>query len=112
MTFIDCDPQRPTSYEYYNPMTGQAPFFRGVDDYMHSWIVDLLIKYAAGVQPDEDKIVIDPLPFGLKHFTLNNVTVKGHTLKVAWKQDAGLKVWLDGKLVAQRKQLEQVEIKT
>lgn len=110
LMFIDRDPQRPTSCEYYNPLTGQAPFFRGVDDYMHSWVVDLIIKYVAGVQPDEDKIVIDPLPFGLQHFTLDNVFVRGHILKVAWKRGVGLKVWLDGQLVVERKRLERVEI--
>jgi hypothetical protein len=110
MTFLDGDPQRPTSYEYYNPLTGRAPFFRGVDDYMHSWVVDLIIKYVAGVQPDEDNVVIDPLPFGLQQFTLDNVTVKGHALKVAWKQSEGFKVWLDGKVRAERKRLERIEI--
>ncbi len=88
MLFLDGDLERPSSYEYYNPFTGQAPFFRGTEDYMHSWIVDLIIKYVAGVQPgDEGQVKIRPLPFNLDYFTLDRVKIAGHTLKVTWRKD-------------------------
>jgi hypothetical protein len=88
MPFLDGDVERPSSYEYYNPFTGQAPFFRGTEDYMHSWIVDLIIKYVAGVQPGEDgRVQIRPLPFELDYFTLDRVKIAGQNLKVTWRKD-------------------------
>ncbi len=103
MLFVDGDPQRPTSYEYYNPVTGQAPFFRGTDDYMHSWIVDLIIRYVAGLQPqDGNEIVIDPLPLRLSDVVLKNVFVKGHRLSLEYHREGarkGLRVEVDGRVV-------------
>jgi len=88
MLFLDGDLERPSSYEYYNPFTGQAPFFRGTEDYMHSWIVDLIIKYVVGVQPGENnQIVIRPLPFELDYFTLDRLKIAGHNLKITWRKD-------------------------
>jgi hypothetical protein len=85
MLFIDRDLERPTSYEYYNPITGQPPLFRGVDDYMHSWIIDLIIKYVVGLRPSTDRsIVVQPLQFGLKRFSLSNCVVAGRTVEVIW----------------------------
>lgn len=115
MLFIEGDIERPSSYEYYNPLTGQAPFFRGTEDYMHSWIVDLIIKYVAGVQPEDNgRVRIQPLPFNLDYFTLDKVRISGHELKVNWRKGTnivqpgwsdqppvGLTVWVDGQQTVQ-----------
>jgi hypothetical protein len=127
MLFLDGDLERPSSYEYYNPVTGQAPFFRGTEDYMHSWIVDLIIKYVVGVQPGDDgRLLIRPLPFNLDHFTLDRLKVSGHWLKITWRKSSGvtgqafnapdnnpvgLTVWVDGERVANNSTLEPLEIK-
>jgi len=63
LMFHNGDPQRPNSYEHYDPVTGVPSLYRGYDDYMHSWIVDLILRYAVGVQPGSDEI--DPLPLGV-----------------------------------------------
>ncbi len=131
MLFLDGDIERPSSYEYYNPFTGQAPFFRGTEDYMHSWIADLIIKYVVGVQPqDKGKIMLRPLPFNLDYFTLDRLKIAGHWLKISWRKDVntpvnplrregrgdvpaapvGLAVWVDGELVEQRPNLQPLEI--
>ncbi|MBX3119441.1 MAG: hypothetical protein KF784_10270 [Fimbriimonadaceae bacterium] len=60
MMFHEGDPDRPNSYEHYDPLTGQASVYRGYDDYMHSWIVDLILRHAVGYQPDTKSF--DPLP--------------------------------------------------
>ena len=44
MMFTDGDPGRPNSFEHYNPYTGRACHFRGIDDYQHSWVLDLLAR--------------------------------------------------------------------
>ncbi len=127
MLFLDDDLERPSSYEYYNPITGQAPYFRGTEDYMHSFIVDIIIKYVVGVQPDDEgRVRIRPLPFNLDYFTLDRLKVGGHWLKITWRKSAslteqalnkpdyapvGLTVWVDGERVANNPTLEPLEIK-
>ncbi len=63
LMFHEDDPARPNSYEHYDPITGTPSLYRGYDDYMHSWIVDLILRHAVGVIPGEDHI--DPLPLGI-----------------------------------------------
>lgn len=64
LMFHDGDPARPNSYEHYDPFTGTPSLYRGYDDYMHSWIVDLIMRHAVGVKPGEDDV--DPLPLGVE----------------------------------------------
>ena len=111
MMFLDQDLDRPNCYEHYNPFTGMPCLYRGVDDYQHSWVVDLIIKYVAGVQPQPTPtLVVDPLPFGIQEFTLDRVRYKGHWAKVTWSEKGGLRVLLDGKQMARRPHLERVEV--
>ncbi|HVL39084.1 MAG TPA: hypothetical protein VM328_06805 [Fimbriimonadaceae bacterium] len=62
LLFHDGDFARPCCYEHYNPFDGTPALYRGYDDYMHSWIVDLILRHAVGVQPGTDDV--DPLPLG------------------------------------------------
>jgi hypothetical protein len=111
MMFFDQDLDRPNCYEHYNPFTGMPCLYRGVDDYQHSWVADLIIKYVAGIQPQRAAtLVVDPLPFGLKEFTLDRVWYKGHWAKVTWSEKGGLRVFLDGKQVARTPHLERLEV--
>ncbi|HSI72174.1 MAG TPA: hypothetical protein VK934_03280, partial [Fimbriimonas sp.] len=59
LMFHEGDPARPNSYEHYDPITGVPALYRGYDDYMHSWIVDLILRHAVGVEPGQDEV--DPL---------------------------------------------------
>ena len=68
MMFFDGDPARPNCFEHYHPYSGLPSLYRGVDDYMHSWVNDLIIRYVCGVRPEGDRIVVDPFPFGLRSF--------------------------------------------
>jgi hypothetical protein len=76
MLFHDGDPTRPCCFEHYNPITGTPALYRGYDDYMHSWVVDLILRHAVGVLPDGSIAsvgaiylpggwAIDPLPIGV-----------------------------------------------
>lgn len=118
MLFIEGDVNKPSSYEYYNPFNGKPPYFRGTDDYMHSWINDLIHKYVVGLQPmDNSRIVIDPLPFDLEYFSLKNVLVKGRMIKILWRKkqtaavDKGLYIFVDGKLIKHLDNLKRYEFK-
>ena len=85
MLYTDRDLSRPTSFEYYNPVTSQAPFFRATDDYMHSYIIDLILRHVVGLQLQPDgELLIQPLQFGLSHFSLENGVVAGRPLRVRW----------------------------
>ncbi len=100
MMFFDGDVRRPNSFEHYNPLTGQPSLYRGVDDYQHSWLVDLIVKYVAGVRPGEGSVVIDPFPFGLDWFTIGELFIRGRRLRIEMKNGL-VTVELDGKRVAQ-----------
>ncbi|HLG74260.1 MAG TPA: hypothetical protein VK009_27885 [Chloroflexota bacterium] len=100
LMFFDGDLGRPNCFEHYNPLTGQPSTYRGIDDYQHSWVVDLLVRYLAGVQPDVDgTLTIDPLPFDLGSFRLTNLRVRGRELTVCWDAGSGFEVLLDSQEV-------------
>ncbi len=67
MMFHEGDLARPNCYEHYNPRTGHACVFRGIDDYQHSWVLDLLARGVTGVEPTAAALRIHPLPMGLEH---------------------------------------------
>jgi hypothetical protein len=78
MMFHEGDIERPNCYEHYNPETGQPSLYRGFDDYQHSWVNDLIIKYVVGFRPTGgDAFVIDPLPFGLKSLRISGLPFRG-----------------------------------
>jgi glycogen debranching enzyme len=117
MMFHDRDVNRPNCYEHYNPHTGQPSEYRGYDDYQHSWVVDLIIKHVVGLLPqDDDTLVVDPLPFGLDEFTLDNVKYRGHDVRIVWRahqsdgEPIGLTVYVDGKQAAHSDMTESLKI--
>ena len=82
MMFTDGDPSRPNCFEHYNPHTGRACHFRGIDDYQHSWILDLLARGFAGLHVDAAGVEVRPLPDGPARVSLGPVTARGRTLSV------------------------------
>jgi hypothetical protein len=102
------DPRRPTAFEHYNPDTGVPSRYRGFDDYMHSWIVDLIVKYVAGVQPLADGVRIDPFPFDTP-FSLRGVHVRGRAIDVSW-DGASFEVRVDGGVVHRGTEPERVDL--
>ena len=110
LMFFDGDPARPNCFEHYNPLTGQASTYRGIDDYQHSWVADLLIRYLAGIQPGAGgSLIVDPLPFEVASFSLSNVIVRGRRLAVGWDAaSAGFEVFVDGRPAHQSAEREKV----
>jgi len=96
------DLTRPNCFEHYHPYDGTACEYRGIDDYMHSWVADLVLKYAAGVRFTDGKLVVDPMPFGLDWFVLKDCRVAGRRIDVCWNRTLdggearGFSVLLDG----------------
>ena len=82
MMFTDGDPSRPNCFEHYHPHTGRACHFRGIDDYQHSWILDLLARGFAGLHVDASGIEVRPLPNGPARVSLGPVVARGRTVCV------------------------------
>ncbi len=95
MMFSRGDPGRPNCFEHYNPFTGEPSMYRGIDDYQHSWVNDLIIRYVAGVRPTETRLIVDPFEFDLASFVLDDLLIQGHRVKVE-RRKSDFKVWLDG----------------
>lgn len=82
MMFTDGDPGRPNCFEHYNPYTARACHFRGIDDYQHSWVLDLLARGIAGLHIDAGGVEVWPLPHDLPRVTLGTVRARGHAVSV------------------------------
>ena len=82
MMFTDGDPSRPNCFEHYNPHTGRACHFRGIDDYQHSWVLDLLARGFAGLHVDASGLEVQPLPNGPTRVSLGPVIARGRTVCV------------------------------
>ena len=95
MMFTDGDPRRPNCFEHYNPFTGRACHFRGIDDYQHSWVLDLLARGIAGLHVDAEGVEVRPLPHGLAHVSMGPVAARGRTVHVALDEDHAV-VTVDG----------------
>ena len=87
MLFTDGDPARPNSYEHYSPFSGRPCLYRGLDDYQHSWINDLVIRYIAGFRPDAEGFVVDPFPFDVGFLRLSRVPFRGRTVSVELEEE-------------------------
>ena len=83
MMFHDGDIDRPNCYEHYNPITGKPCVFRGINDYQHSTVVDLIIKHIAGFKPQPDGTYkVEPLAEEFDRITLLNVPFRGRFVDI------------------------------
>lgn len=101
MMFHDGDPARPNCYEHYNPETGRPSLYRGFDDYQHSWVNDLIVRYVAGFRPLEGaSFVVDPFPFGLESLRLSRLPFRDRRIEIEVEREA-FAVRLDGSLLGE-----------
>ncbi|WP_221032387.1 MGH1-like glycoside hydrolase domain-containing protein [Actomonas aquatica] len=108
--------------EYQDEVSGQWLKGRHPRSYWynHSTYADLLISGVVGLRPREDNVLeIDPLlPAGTwTWFCLDNVRYRGRDITILWDRDgtkfgrgAGLRVWVDGREVAQADELSKLEV--
>ncbi|MGQ0649544.1 MAG: MGH1-like glycoside hydrolase domain-containing protein [Gemmatimonadaceae bacterium] len=87
MMFHDGDLERANCFEHYNPFTGAASEYRGIDDYQHSWVADLIIRFCAGLQITRQAIIVDPLPLDVESFELRGVRVDDREVSVRLDSD-------------------------
>lgn len=89
--------------------------------YNHSTFNDLMITGIVGLRPQEDgSIVVNPLMPQDKwdYFCLDGVNYRGHILTIIWDKDgqryyqgSGLTLMVDGKVVANRKDIGKLTYK-
>jgi hypothetical protein len=83
MTF-DARSDRPNCFEHYHPINGRASIYRGIDDYQHSWINDLIVSHLLGVLPHgETGLTVHPLPLGVESARIERLAVAGHRVDVS-----------------------------
>jgi hypothetical protein len=83
MMSFDGHGKRPNCFEHYHPYSGRGSVYRGIDDYQHSWVNDLLVRHLAGVLPRGDAgIAVDPFPFGVSA-ALAGLRISGRRVDVA-----------------------------
>jgi len=97
MMFYNSDPERPNCFEHYNPYSGKECIYRGIDDYQHSWINDLIFKYIVGIDIKEDKVFIDPLPSSLKDYRCK-VFIRGHELEIVYQEGEEYLIKVDSQM--------------
>ena len=88
--------------------------------YNHSTFNDLMITGICGLRPQTDgSIVVNPLLPQDKwdYFCLDGVSYRGHRLTIIWDKDGqryhqgtGLTLMMDGKIVANRKDIGKIEL--
>ncbi len=101
---------RPNSYEHYDPFTGAPSLYRGIDDYQHSWVNDLLVRVVAGLRPHPSGgLRLHPRPAGLRRFRLRGAPWRGRRVDVEW-DGRSLIARLDGRLAARRRGLGPLEV--
>ena len=86
-------------------------------DYNHSYWIDLVVTVVAGVDVEEDRIIVDPLRLGLKWFRLDNLRIRGHRYTVSWSEGKdraeapkGFRILRAGEKIYGGDTLEKVEI--
>ncbi|MBB5790504.1 MGH1-like glycoside hydrolase domain-containing protein [Jiangella mangrovi] len=92
--FQQRDGRTPYLVEHYDSETGEP--ISDEADYLHSYLIDLVVRYVAGIEAEADSVVVDPLDVGLDWFALTGVRVAGHTVDVAYDHERGLRVSVDG----------------
>lgn len=96
MMSFNGDPARPNCFEHYHPVSGRGSVYRGIDDYQHSWVNDLLARHVAGILPQgATGVVVDPLPFG-EQVELTGARLAGHEVSVR-VGDGRFSVRIDGR---------------
>lgn len=78
------DPDRPNSFEHYHPYTGRGSRYRGINDYQHSWVNDLIVQHLLGVLPHgATGVTVHPLSLGVRRALADGLPVAGHRLRIA-----------------------------
>ncbi|HVX43264.1 MAG TPA: hypothetical protein VHC49_05250 [Mycobacteriales bacterium] len=88
------DGRTPYLVEHYDSLTGEP--ISDESDYLHSYLIDLVIRYVAGLRIEGGSIVVEPVDIGLDHFELSDVPVGGHRVTVTYRRGGDTRLIVDG----------------
>lgn len=88
------DGRVPYLVEHYNSITGEC--ISDDVDYSHSYYIDLVVRFVAGVRVEPDKIIVEPIDIGLEHFCLSGLWIRGHEVEVRLARNERLSIFVDG----------------
>lgn len=109
MTF-DGRAERPNCFEHYHPFNGRGSQYRGIDDYQHSWINDLMVSHLLGVLPHgATGLTVHPLRLGVAAARVANLPIAGHRVAIGI-EGARFHVSVDGKRAARGRVGESVSV--
>ena len=92
----DGRPDRPNAFEHYHPGTGRPSRYRGIDDYQHSWLIDLIVSHVLGVLPHgATGLTVHPLALGIAAAQVAGLPVAGHRVDIVIA-GPGYRVRVDG----------------
>jgi hypothetical protein len=94
------NPRVISSYEHYSPRDGSPCAYRGIDDYLHCWMIDLIIRYVAGFRPRNGGLTIDPFIKGLERVELTGLPLRGSMYDLVIR-DGRAELFRDGALRAE-----------
>ena len=93
----DGRPDRPNAFEHYHPVSGRPSRYRGIDDYQHSWLIDLIVSHVMGMLPHgATGFTVHPLPLGVGAARVTQLPVAGHRVDVTISESR-FAVRLDGR---------------
>jgi len=111
MMFWDGDASRPNCFEHYHPVSGRPCAYRGIDDYQHSWVNDLIVQYVIGLRPvGEGHCVVDPMPFALDGFEAAGLPMQGASLDIV-RAGERLTVRVNGREAARGRVGEPIQVR-
>jgi hypothetical protein len=111
MMFWDGDASRPNCFEHYHPVSGRPAAYRGIDDYQHSWVNDLIVQYVVGLRPaGEGRCVVDPMPFALDGFEATGLPMQGSSVDIVREGERVL-VRVNGREAARGRVGEPIEVR-
>ena len=110
MLFWEGDASRPNCFEHYHPVSGRPSAYRGIDDYMHSWVNDLIVQYVVGLRPaGAGRFQVDPMPFNLDGFEAKGLPMQGASVDVV-RDGEQLLVHLNGREAARGRLGQPIEV--
>ncbi len=110
MMFWGGDASRPNAFEHYHPVTGRPSAYRGIDDYQHAWVNDLIVQYVVGLRPaGEGRCVVDPMPCALDGFEARGLPMQGAVVDVRRDADQ-VRVAVGGREAARGRLGEAIEV--
>ncbi len=101
--FHQHDGRTPYLVEHYDSLTGEP--ISDEPDYLHSYLIDLIVRYVVGLQIEDNRVVLDPVDIGLDHFALSDVVAAGHRIAVTYRRGDGLRLIVDDVEVASAQSL-------